>query len=70
MTTTLSCPFCSSGMKILSKGEATDLLVGSLINPRSSIANLLKGAMPKGGGGNSGDVKQCGECGFIALFSK
>ena len=70
MTTTPICPFCSSSMRALSREEATELLVGSLINPKSSISNLLKGAMPKGGSGGRGDVKACEGCGFVALFSK
>ena len=64
----VTCPFDGGSMNLLDRQEAANRIISMLVSPRSNISNLLKGAVGKGD--TSGTVKECGNCGFVAIFSK
>ena len=64
----VNCPFDGASMNMLNRQEAASRIISMLVSPRSNISNLLKGAVGKGD--TPGSVKECGSCGFVAIFSK
>ncbi len=64
----VNCPFDGWAMNMLNRQEAANRIISMLVSPRSNISKLLKGAAGKED--TTGSVKECGNCGFVAIFSK
>lgn len=68
MVNSLRCPFDQGAMNLLDRQTAANRIISMLVSPRSNIYNLLKGAVGKGD--TPGSVKECDNCGYVAIFSK
>ena len=65
----MECPFDQTPMKNIPSEQAADMLISVIIDPKSPVLNMIKGAGHHTTPQRS-SFESCGKCGFFGIFFK